>query len=169
VLTSVRLTKTKYRIIQSCSFLRIIVYFFVLPLVLWLTNHLKLIWTTSCRHFTFKRLKIRKRILCTFVCRYLQFFSVFRFLKTTSQKMKASKIFQTKSINLDTYVSRKEKTSLRRAEKFRVISRASVTPNYSARRSGHASASGTRRPGFESRQGVRFLGKHSRAVEHKMT
>jgi hypothetical protein len=32
-----------------------------------------------------------------------------------------------------------------------------------------ASASGTRRPGFESRQGIRFLGKHSSAVVYKMT
>jgi hypothetical protein len=30
-------------------------------------------------------------------------------------------------------------------------------------------ASGARRPGFESRQGIRFLGKHSRAVVYKMT
>jgi hypothetical protein len=32
-----------------------------------------------------------------------------------------------------------------------------------------ASASGTRRPGFESRQGIRFLGKHGNAVAYKMT
>jgi hypothetical protein len=32
-----------------------------------------------------------------------------------------------------------------------------------------ASASGTRRPGFKSRQGLRFLGKHSSAVVFKMT
>jgi hypothetical protein len=32
-----------------------------------------------------------------------------------------------------------------------------------------ASASGTRRPGFESRQGIRFLGKHTSAVVFKMT
>jgi hypothetical protein len=32
-----------------------------------------------------------------------------------------------------------------------------------------ASASGTRRPGFESRQGIKFLGKHSSAVVYKMT
>jgi hypothetical protein len=32
-----------------------------------------------------------------------------------------------------------------------------------------ASASGTRRPGFESPQGIRFLGKHRSAVVHKMT
>jgi hypothetical protein len=30
-----------------------------------------------------------------------------------------------------------------------------------------ASASRTRRPGFESRQGIRFLGKHSYAVVYK--
>jgi hypothetical protein len=30
-----------------------------------------------------------------------------------------------------------------------------------------ASASGKRRPGFESRQGIRFLGKHSSAVVYK--
>jgi hypothetical protein len=30
-------------------------------------------------------------------------------------------------------------------------------------------ASGTRRPGFESRQRIRFLGKHSIAVVYKMT
>jgi hypothetical protein len=30
-----------------------------------------------------------------------------------------------------------------------------------------ASASGTRRPGFESHQGIRFLGKHSSAVVYK--
>jgi hypothetical protein len=32
-----------------------------------------------------------------------------------------------------------------------------------------ASASRTRRPGFESGQGIRFLGKHSNAVVYKMT
>jgi hypothetical protein len=32
-----------------------------------------------------------------------------------------------------------------------------------------ASASGTRRPGFESHKGVRFLGKHSSVVVFKMT
>jgi hypothetical protein len=32
-----------------------------------------------------------------------------------------------------------------------------------------ASASGTRRPGLESRQGIRFLWKHSIAVVYKMT
>jgi hypothetical protein len=32
-----------------------------------------------------------------------------------------------------------------------------------------ASASGTRRPGFESRQGRMFLGKHGSAVVYKMT
>jgi hypothetical protein len=32
-----------------------------------------------------------------------------------------------------------------------------------------ASASGTGRPGFESLQGIRFLGKHSSAVVYKMT
>jgi hypothetical protein len=32
-----------------------------------------------------------------------------------------------------------------------------------------ASASGTRRPGLESRQGIRFLGKHNSALEYKMT
>jgi hypothetical protein len=32
-----------------------------------------------------------------------------------------------------------------------------------------ASASRMRRPGFESRQGIRFLGKHSSAVVYKMT
>jgi hypothetical protein len=32
-----------------------------------------------------------------------------------------------------------------------------------------ASASGMRRPGFESRRGIRFLGKHSSAVVYKMT
>jgi hypothetical protein len=32
-----------------------------------------------------------------------------------------------------------------------------------------ATASGTRRPGFESRQGIRFLGKHSSAVVYKIT
>jgi hypothetical protein len=32
-----------------------------------------------------------------------------------------------------------------------------------------APASGTRRPGFESRQGIRFLGKHSSAVVFKKT
>jgi hypothetical protein len=32
-----------------------------------------------------------------------------------------------------------------------------------------ASASGTRRPGFEYRQSKRFLGKHSSAVVYKMT
>jgi hypothetical protein len=32
-----------------------------------------------------------------------------------------------------------------------------------------ASASRTRRPGFESRHGIRFLGKHSGAVVYKMT
>jgi hypothetical protein len=31
-----------------------------------------------------------------------------------------------------------------------------------------ASASGTRRPGFESRQGITFLGKHSSAVLYKL-
>jgi hypothetical protein len=31
------------------------------------------------------------------------------------------------------------------------------------------SASGTRRPGFESRQDIRFLGKHRNAVVYKMT
>jgi hypothetical protein len=31
------------------------------------------------------------------------------------------------------------------------------------------SSSGTRRPGFKSRQGIRFLGKHSSAVVYKMT
>jgi hypothetical protein len=32
-----------------------------------------------------------------------------------------------------------------------------------------ASASGTRRPGFESRHGIRVLGKHSSVVMYKMT
>jgi hypothetical protein len=32
-----------------------------------------------------------------------------------------------------------------------------------------ASASGTRRPGFKSRQGMRFLEKHSSAVVYEMT
>jgi hypothetical protein len=34
---------------------------------------------------------------------------------------------------------------------------------------GIASASGTRRHGFESCQGIRFLGKHSSAIVYKMT
>jgi hypothetical protein len=32
-----------------------------------------------------------------------------------------------------------------------------------------ASASGARRPGFKSRQGIMVLGKHSSAVVYKMT
>jgi hypothetical protein len=32
-----------------------------------------------------------------------------------------------------------------------------------------ASASRTKRPGFEFRQGIRFLGKHSSAVVYKIT
>jgi hypothetical protein len=32
-----------------------------------------------------------------------------------------------------------------------------------------ASASGTRRPGFESRQGIMFLGNHSSSVVYEMT
>jgi hypothetical protein len=34
---------------------------------------------------------------------------------------------------------------------------------------GVASASGTRSPGFEFRQGIRFLGKHNSAVVYKIT
>jgi hypothetical protein len=95
------------------------------------------------------------------------------FFKYFRQKKIGEKIkdFDTANTSLRLILREKPIFFRRKSAKIAEMSEHNIDPRSPWRRGAMdiASASGMRRPGFESRQGIRFLGKHSNAVVYKLT